>query len=398
MSTSVSQPVLHIAPTPFFANRGCHIRILNEVRSLEKRGQRVIVCTYGLGDDMDGVDVRRIVSIPGYTKTSAGFSPYRFVADFLLFFLVLKVAFSERPSVLHGHLHEGGAIGWLVGRLLFWRKMLVVMDVQGSLSGELEAYGHFQKFPLLIRFFYAIERIICYLPDVLVCSSPASHEFLLSKCGVPSEKTTLLSDVVPDMFFQVRNQESLRQKKGVPPEKDVVIYTGSLLASKGVDSFLEAVEQVAATHPEWFFIILGYPVEWVQQEVQKKGLDERVLILGEVSYLHLAEWLAVADIAVDPKNSGSAEASGKILHYMASGLPVACFDLPNNRRLLEENGFYAEDATPYALAKAMERAFLRREDWRDICVRGQERVARLYSEDCIAEILLKIYTDKKNVH
>lgn len=33
---------------------------------------------------------------------------------------------------------------------------------------------------------------------------------------------------------------------------------------------------------------------------------------------------------------------GKILHYMACGLPVACFDLANNRDFLGQAGYYAE--------------------------------------------------------
>lgn len=387
----MSQPILHIAPTPFFANRGCHIRILNEVRSLQKNGLRVIVCTYGLGGDVEGVDVRRIFPIPGYTKTSAGFSPYRIIADFFLFFLVLKTAFKECPTVLHGHLHEGGGIGWIVSRILFWRKMQVVMDVQGSLSGELEAYGYFRHFPLLLRFFYGVEYLICRLPDGIVCSSPASHDFLLSRCGMAAEKVTLLADVVPDTFFQIREKDIMRQEKGVPQERDVVIYTGSLLVGKGVDILLAAVEEIATIHPEWFFVFLGYPVEWLQKEVKSRGLEQIVLILGEVSYLQLAEWLAVADIAVDPKNSGSGEASGKILHYMATGLPVVCFELLNNRQLLEENCFYAADISPHGLVQAMELAFINRERWHEIGVKAQTRVADFYSVTHAGKILLEIY-------
>ncbi len=391
----MSQIVLHIAPTPFFANRGCHIRILNEVQSLVQQGQRVIICTYGLGGDVSGIDIRRTISLPGYTKTSAGFSPYRFIADFFLFFLVLKTAFIERPAVLHGHLHEGGAIGWLVGRILFWRKMRVVMDVQGSLSGELKAYGHFRKIPFLLRFFYDVERFICLLPDVIFCSSPASQNFLVSRCAVPAEKIILLTDVVPDLFFQPKEKNLMRQKKGVPLQKDVVVYSGSLLAGKGVDIFLAAVEKVVTIHPEWFFVFLGYPVEWLQREVQKRGMQQRVLVAGEVSYLQLAEWLAVADVAVDPKNAVSGEASGKILHYMASGLPVVCFDLPNNRGLLEENCFYAADVSAHGLAQALELAFTKQDEWHKIGEWAKGRVADSYSARRAGEILLAVY-NKQN--
>ncbi|MBM9518258.1 glycosyltransferase family 4 protein [Desulforhopalus vacuolatus] len=265
------------------------------------------------------------------------------------------------------------------------------MDVQGSLSGELEAYGYFRNFPLLLRFFSGVEYLICRLPESIVCSSPASHNFLLSRCAVAAEKVTLLADVVPDTFFQIRDKNIMRQRKGVPQERDVVIYTGSLLVGKGVDILLEAVEEIATIHPEWFFVFLGYPVEWLQKEVKSRGLEQSVLIPGEVSYLQLAEWLAVADIAVDPKKSGSGEASGKILHYMATGLPVVCFELLNNRQLLEENCFYAADISPHGLVQAMELAFINRERWHDIGIKAQTRVADFYSATHAGKILLEIY-------
>ena len=56
---------LHIAPTPFFADRGCHIRIRNEIEALRDSGVRVILCTYQLGDDQEGIDIRRTARIPG---------------------------------------------------------------------------------------------------------------------------------------------------------------------------------------------------------------------------------------------------------------------------------------------------------------------------------------------
>lgn len=87
------QIVLHIAPTPFFADRGCHIRIRNEVEALRPYPYRLIVCTYHHGNDVEGMDIRRIPAVPGYTKLDAGYSPFRFLADFFSSF-----SFSKRPG------------------------------------------------------------------------------------------------------------------------------------------------------------------------------------------------------------------------------------------------------------------------------------------------------------
>ncbi len=70
------QTVLHIAPTPFFADRGCHIRIRNEVEALRPYPYQLIICTYHHGGDIEGLDIRRIPAIPGYTKLDAAIRPF----------------------------------------------------------------------------------------------------------------------------------------------------------------------------------------------------------------------------------------------------------------------------------------------------------------------------------
>ena len=37
--------VLMIAPTPFFSDRGCHVRILEEARALQRAGAAVTIGT-----------------------------------------------------------------------------------------------------------------------------------------------------------------------------------------------------------------------------------------------------------------------------------------------------------------------------------------------------------------
>ena len=100
-----------IAPTPFFADRGCHVRILGEVRALQAAGHRVTVCTYHHGREVEGIHTVRIPPVPGYRKLSAGPSHAKYLADPLLLLRCLREARRERPDVIHGHLHEGALIG-----------------------------------------------------------------------------------------------------------------------------------------------------------------------------------------------------------------------------------------------------------------------------------------------
>jgi len=53
-----------IAPTSFFADYGCHVRILEEARLLQRLGHQVTICTYHNGRNLPGLDIRRTMSIP----------------------------------------------------------------------------------------------------------------------------------------------------------------------------------------------------------------------------------------------------------------------------------------------------------------------------------------------
>jgi len=384
--------ILHIAPTPFFADRGCHIRIRNEVESLAGRPVRVTICTYHHGRDVGGMRIRRIPPIPGYSKLAAGFSPYRFLADILLFFLVLRVAWQDRPDVLHAHLHEGCLIGWLVRICLFWRKLPLIMDMQGSLSGELVSYGTIRKNGLLHRLVGWFERLLCRLPDFFFTSSVKSRNVLLDQFGVREEKVVLLPDVLPERFFRPgSDRQALRKELAIPVRKRIVMYTGSLLKGKGIEHVLEAMRILCGQDREVFFVLVGYPLDEAASFVSAHGLEDRVLLPGRISYEALHRWLACADVALEPKIGRSGEASGKLLHYMAAGLPVVCFNTLNNRELLGDIGYYAKEISSEAFAAAIAAAL---GDGEKALARGRQGsmiAAERYSMQAIGSVMLETY-------
>ena len=55
-----------------------------------------------------------------------------------------------------------------------------------------------------------------------------------------------------------------------------------------------------------------------------------------------------------------------MLQYMGAGLPVACFDTPNNRNYLGDSGVYAVENTAESLAVAIVSLAMKRESWDDI--------------------------------
>ncbi len=344
--------ILGIAPTPFFADRGCHMRILGEIQALQRRGHQVLLVTYHLGRDIEGVPTLRTKEVKWYQKLEAGPALGKFYLDWLLWLKTIEAIKSFRPEVIHGHLHEGAFIG-LMARRLAGSRAPVVFDVQGSLTKELDSYGWLDRVPFVRPMFRAVEKIITRWSEQSVGSNLAVSEFLQKEMGLPPSRVTTVIDGVHMGFFDGTGRQDLKETLGIPPDRPVVTYTGALLASKGVDNFFEAIPHVLAQEPETFFLVVGYPVEESQALVERLGVSQQVLFVGRVDYFELPDYLKIADVAVDPKVEAAGEASGKIINYMGAGLPVACFDNVNNRTFLGDTGAFAPEPTPQGLAQAI---------------------------------------------
>jgi len=383
--------VLHIAPTPFFSDRGCHMRIRGIILALNKRDIKSVLCTYNLGRDIDGIEAVRTASIPGYTKLEAGPSAFKYLADILLFFKICKLIAERKPDIIHAHLHEGALIGWAVRQIFFWRKLPMVFDVQGSLVGELEAHGYFRKFKLLKRIFWGIEYLITRMADRFVCSSQNMVDILRQQFHVENEKAVLVNDGADE--FEIYRNESLAAELVLPDDRPVVIFTGALLEAKGLSYLFEAMLMVKEREVACHFLIVGYPEKVMRDFCEKNNLQDMCSIAGRVPYERLGEYFALADIAVEPKLSDSGEASGKLLNYMGAALPVVCFDTKCNRQVLGEYGYYTTDSS---LADQIVRVINEPEKAKTAAAAGKSRVNDRFSWRAAGEKIHSVYNSCLN--
>jgi glycosyltransferase involved in cell wall biosynthesis len=343
-----SYRILMVAPTPFFADRGCHVRILEEARALQSIGHQVVVVTYHNGRNVPGIDVRRIPNIPWYKKLEAGPSIHKCYLDQLLLARAVGTSLTFKPDILHGHLHEGALAVRLLAAVY---RAPSLMDCQGSLTDELVAHRALRRGSLAYRFMWALERAIVRSMDAVIVSSAKTGEFLTQKLGLPRSKLRIVMDGADTNEFRPdRNTNNLRQRLGISPDIPVVVYMGALTPYQGIDLLLDAVPLVLAKHPNAVFLILGYPEQEYKRRAESAGLSDNVIFTGRVSYFDTADYLAIANVAVAPKLS-TTEANGKVFYYMASGLPTVVFEQPVNRDMLGDYGLYAAMGDHVSLAE-----------------------------------------------
>ncbi|MFC1667998.1 glycosyltransferase family 4 protein [Chlamydiota bacterium] len=346
--------ILIIAPTPFFIDRGCHKRIYEEARVLKNRGHSIRICTYHLGRDIPGVKIIRSLKIPWYKKVDAGPSWHKLYLDILLLGTVIAEICRNRPEVIHAHLHEGAFLG-LICRAFF--RIPLVADFQGSLVAELLDHRFISKKGTFFRFFQYIEHSIHKWTKSMVTSSHQAADLIKKTYSFDHTRMIPVEDGVNlQQFKPVDKTSYLRAKLGITSHKSVVIYVGILNEYQGIDYLLETIQICNERGTEVHFLIVGFPYEKYARKAYKRKL-KNVTFTGRIPYEQVPEYISIADIGISPKTAET-EANGKLLEYMAMGIPAIVFDSCVNREILGELGFYAKMKDSNSLANTIEEALI----------------------------------------
>lgn len=349
-----------MAPTAFFGDYGCHVRIAEEISALHEHGVETTLVTYPFGRDLAGVDIRRSPRLLGPRLINPGSSMHKYALDAALAASALRLAAVEPPDLVHGHLHEGALIGWLVARA---RRVPLVFDFQGSLTAEMIDHGFLARGGLAYSAFRSIENWVVRHSDMIVTSTSHGADVLMREFG----RSASTIEVVPDSvnasrFVPLCDQDAaglasvarLRSQLGIEPGKQIIVYLGLLAEYQGITHLLRAAETLLKRRDDVHFLVMGFPGEDRYRILAKRlGIDRSVTFTGAVRYEDSAQHLALGTIAVSPKLSQT-EGNGKLLNYIAMGLPTVTFDTSVNREILGDLGVYAPYGDWTALAIEIE--------------------------------------------
>jgi len=387
--------VLFIAPTSFFADYGHPVRILEETLALRKRGHEVTIVTYYNGRDVAGLPIERTLPIPWRQHYEVGSSRHKIAFDLLLALKSLTVGLRLRPDVIHAHIHEGGLIGYFLSRLL---RVPLVFDFQGSLTSEMIDHRFIKPGGLAYRFFRWLEERIDRVPDAILTSSRHATSLLCDEFHCSPAKIYPLPDCVdadtfrPDLLT-AEERKALRAQWGIRSGARVVVYLGLLAEYQGTGLLLDAVQKLVRQQGrrDLHFLIMGYPgVQGYRTWADKLELSDYVTFTDRVPYEEAPKMLALGDVAVAPKISAT-EGSGKILNYMAMGLPTVAFDTPVHREYLGELGIYAKRGRSDALAEALGWILDREAHGRRVGAQLRERAQALYAWDHAGRRIEQVY-------
>ena len=176
--------------------------------------------------------------------------------------------------------------------------------------------------------------------------------------GVEAEKVVVEHDAYdPALFAELPSKAAARAELELDPDRPVVVYTGGLLAWKGVDVLIEAARELPDVQ---VLIAGGMPADVERARLQAAGLDN-VRIDGFQPPARVPLYLAAADVGVLP-NRSKPEISAKYtsplkaFEYMAAGLPIVASQLSSLVEVLgrREGVVYVTADDPFALVRGVE--------------------------------------------
>lgn len=204
--------------------------------------------------------------------------------------------------------------------------------------------------PLLTEIAYrALKRtdlVLCTLvPDALARCAIAPGKLLALTNGV------VLSDSFPTGAADRKRGEAFE-----------VLYVGSVLRIRGLDTMLDACSLLRNRVPGLRLVLVGpsdpQEQEWLEERVAELGLEENVLFTGELPHGEALSRVHEADLCLFPfpKNYQTDFIYPvKIFEYMAAGKAVIASNLAGVRRIIQDgrSGILVDPSNPRALADAI---------------------------------------------
>ncbi|WP_246163575.1 glycosyltransferase family 4 protein [Oryzomonas sagensis] len=380
--------IMLLVPTPYFSDRGCDVRAYEEAKALIRCGHNVRIFTCHLGREMPGVATIRMPRVPWLKQLSVHPSWHKPYFDILMSYQALKFARAFRPHLIHAYGHEGA---WIGGRLKKRLGIPLVFEYQGSLTGEMIEQGFIKEGSLLHRFNSWLERRInMRSADLIVTSSVSAARDLVGPWGADQKMVASLVDGVDTALFRPYGREEVRNKLRLPPGVPLVVYLGTLDRNQGIDALLSSIVLLRSKGSPIRFLIMGAPEEEYRAKAVELGIERMIIFTGRIDYEKAPFYLSAGDIAVSPKISllGS---NGKLLDYMACGLPIVAFDMPVNRELLGDAGVYAIYGDSSDLAVKMNWLLRNRDERARLGRLGREMAEQLHGLDCHGKALSEIY-------
>ena len=343
--------ILMLAPEPFFQPRGTPISVYFRLKALADLGHQTDLVTYPLGEDvsLSGLRIRRIPNLLGIRRIKIGPSLVKIPLDALMFLSAFGALLRRRYDAIFSH-EEAAFPGVILGRIF---RVPHLYDMHSSLPQQLRNFD-FSRSAFLHRAFLWMERYILQGSRAVIVICRDLLDYVAVEGFGP--KAVFLENFIDFNDFEDRSAVpeavgALRRRISPGGEK-VVLYAGNYEPYQGVSLLVEAFARVR----ERSMLVLVGGSKADQEPVRKRaaelGIGGRTAFVEKVPPRDVALYLALADVLVSPRVSGT-NTPLKIYSFLKSGRPVVATDLWTHTQVLNETISVLAAPDPDALGRAI---------------------------------------------
>lgn len=312
-------------------------RVMRYAEALVKRGDSVDVIALGKEgtpryETIRGVNVYRI-----QRRGTSKIGKLSYVLKLVKFMMVSCITLSihhikKNYDVIHVH----NMPDFLVFTAVFpkMRGTKVILDIHDIVPELYATLFDKNKNSFQFKLLVAVERASCAFSDHVIIANDIWHKLITTRSVGETKCSIVLNYPDENVFFKrprVRSNHTF-----------IMIYPGSLNRRQGVDIAIRAFALIKDRIPKTEFHIYGEGTDrhYLERLAIELGLAERVLFNDSLPIYDVADRMADADLAIEPKRNdmfaGDAM-STKILEFMSLGIPIIASDTRVHKYYFDES-------------------------------------------------------------
>ncbi len=315
-------------------------RVKKEINSLEKAGWRPKV--FSLNGKQSEADehvvirhkIRRTI-LPG-------------IALLLLYAKFLRFIYLHAQHAIAIHCNDLIALPLGVAlKLLTFGRIKVVYDAHEFESNQVPYQSR-----LSIRLLQIVEGLLIRFADAVITVSDGIAEEYARLYKI--EKPVLVLNCPP--YQEVQKKNLFREELGISSDRTIFLYQGGLAKGRGIEILLDAFAELESSK---VIVFMGYgPLDGMIREYA--GRRQNIFFYPAVGPDVLLSYTSSADFGISTIENSCLSyyfcLPNKMFEYIMAGLPVIVSNLPEMKRVVEENGIgvVAKENTAEGLREAIQ--------------------------------------------
>jgi glycosyltransferase involved in cell wall biosynthesis len=199
------------------------------------------------------------------------------------------------------------------------------------------------------------EKYIFAHADHVSTHNEALRQYCISLGASPNKTSVIFPGVDFSRFTPGPPRVDLQNVHGINPEDKVLLFMGTLFRFSGLFELLTELAPTLYVHPSIKILILGDGEDFnrLNKLYKDLGLQSQVLMPGRIEYDLLADYLRLGNVALLPFKQDLVTHSvlpGKILQYLACGLPTVATPLDGLMSMIQANNGVVYSSSPHQMA------------------------------------------------